>query len=485
MEKNTGMSFVKNFFVLGIGTFIYLIVGVIGTPVITRLVDPTDYGRLSMFTVYSNIGMMFCGLGLDQTLVRWFYHDDSIDYKRKLVYECCAVPVILCVCAGFLMILAGPYANGLGLIDYSRTELLLLVINVLALLVHRYAILVVRLRYHTKDYSIVNIIQKVAYILITVCLVGIFQDYYFIILAVATILSTLLCVVVAVLREKEIWNFHHLKCDINISYKELLNYGIPIMFSSGITMIFNALDKLFINHYCTLADVGVYTSAMNLMAVFSIVRTSFNALWMPTAVEHYEKYSDDKEFYRRGNAFIVMLMVTFGAGVILFKDLFVLLLGNKYQEAAEIIPFLMFEPIMYTISETTATGIVVQKKSKYQIIIAAGAFISNFIGNWILTPIMGPRGAALSTGIAYIVFFALRTFLANKVFYINYDLKKFAVVIIALFMFAYYGSVHVFSMEQIFMFMIVLMLLALLYRDYFMEAIQLAKGLFVKVFHRK
>ena len=40
MGKTTGsQSFIKNFFVLGFGSFIYLIIGLIGTPVITRLVD--------------------------------------------------------------------------------------------------------------------------------------------------------------------------------------------------------------------------------------------------------------------------------------------------------------------------------------------------------------------------------------------------------------------------------------------------------------
>ena len=72
MGKTTSsQSFIKNFFVLGIGSFVYLIIGLIGTPVITRLVDPAEYGYMSMFTVYSNIGLMFCGLGLDQTLVRY------------------------------------------------------------------------------------------------------------------------------------------------------------------------------------------------------------------------------------------------------------------------------------------------------------------------------------------------------------------------------------------------------------------------------
>lgn len=476
MGKTTGsQSFIKNFFVLGIGSFIYLIIGLIGTPIITRLVDPAEYGYMSMFTVYSNIGLMFCGLGLDQALVRYFYQRDDLGYKRRIVFECLSAPVVLCVILGVLILPVIFFTNRIGITNQPMIELVLLEANVFVLILHRYAILLLRLRYHTKQYSTINIIQKITYLIVTIVLVVLFNDYYFYILAFATIFSTLIATVCAIILEKEIWNFRVFPGDYCVPKKELFAYSIPIMFSSGITMIFNALDKLFLNHFCTLTDVGVYTSAMNLMAVFTIVRTTFNALWMPTAVEHYEKNKEDKVFYKRGNAFIVLLMMAFGAVVILSKDLFVMLLGHKYQEAAQIIPFLMFEPIMYTISETTATGIVVQKKSKYQLIIAGVSCITNFIGNLLLTPLLGARGAAISTGVSYIVFFAMRTVLANRVFYVDYNLKKFMCVSAALFLFAYYGSTHYFSLIQIFMCMGVVVIALVCYRGYLLDAVQYMK----------
>ena len=131
------------------------------------------------------------------------------------------------------------------------------------------------------------------------------------------------------------------------------------MFSAGITSLMNALDKLALDRFCTRSDVGIYTSAMNLLAVFSVIRTSFNALWIPSAVEAYEKNENHKEYFQRGNAFITILMLMFGAGMIMCKDLFVILLGEEYRSAAQIFPFLMFEPIMYTISETTVTAAII------------------------------------------------------------------------------------------------------------------------------
>lgn len=470
MAKGKEKSFLGNFMILGMGSFIYLLVGLIGTPIITRLVDPVEYGKMSIFTVYSSIGMMLCGMGLDQTLVRYFYRDEDINYKRKLLTECYFGPTILAAVLSVALMVSSLTASKFGIEFLPISEAVLLSINIIALLIHRYAILLLRLRYHTKLYSTVNVIQKASYILLTILMVYILHDHYFMILIVATIMSTVISLLIAVLYEKDIWKPAAKGYHLPFGKAELYQYGLPLMLSSGISMIFNALDKLFIKHYCTPTDLGVYASAINLMAVFSIVRTSFNALWMPSAIEHYENHPEDKKFYQRGNAFVSILMITMGAGVILCKDFFVLLLGSKYREASLILPFLMFEPIMYTISETTATGIVVQKKTAYQIMVVGGAFIVNFIGNLWLTPLMGPRGAAISTGVSYVVFFMIRTVLANKVFYVDYKLFRFLIVSVVLLLFAIYGSTHAFSWVQILMFIGVVAAAIFAYREYLNDA---------------
>lgn len=459
MEHKGQKSFIQSFLTLGVGTLIYMIVGIIGTPIVTRLVDPADYGQMSILSVYSSIGLMLCGLGLDQTLLRYFYRDD-IQYKRKLVHICCGIPLLAAAVVSILLLIAW----GAGFQWVTLTELLLLEVNVFALLLSRFATLLLRLRYHTRVYSTVNIIQKSAYILFTVLLVCFTDLPHFIALAVSTISGTFVAAAVAVAFEAELWKPSDKEYRFPVKTGELMKYGFPIMLASSINVVFAALDKLFIQHFCTLEDVGIYTSAMNLVAIFSIVRTSFNTIWMPAAVDHYEKNPEDKSFYRKGNTFISILMLCFGAAVVLLKDLFVLLLGSKYQDAAMIVPFLMLEPIMYTISETTATGIVVQKKSSYQVIVAAGSCIVNFFGNWLLTPIMGPQGAALSTGISYIVFFILRTGLSNRVFRVDYALPRFAVSVAALFAFAVYGSNHDFGWGTAALFFCVIAVIGVCYR---------------------
>lgn len=459
MEKTKKKSFLQDLMTLGFGTVLYMLVGIIGTPIITRLVDPVDYGRMSILSVYSSIGMMLCGLGLDQTMLRYFYRED-LNYQRRLVLRCCGIPLGVGCGVGALALVG----HWLGLRLLPLTELILLIVNVAALLINRFSLLLLRLRYHTKAYSAANIIQKSGYILFTLALVLLTDYHHFLALALATVASTLVAALAAMGMERDIWRLPDGRIHEDAATGELLKYGFPIMLASSINVVFAALDKLFIKHYCTMTDVGVYASAMNLMAIFTVVRTTFNGIWMPAAVGHYEKNPGEKKFFRQGNALISVVMLIFGAGVVLCKDLFVLLLGKEYQAASLILPYLMFEPIMYTVSETTATGMVVQKKPVYQVIVAGGSCLANFLGNWLLTPRMGPQGAALSTGVAYIVFFALRTGLSNRVYYVSYGLPRFAMAVAALMAFAVYASNHAFTWIQIPMCAGVVAVVAIAYR---------------------
>lgn len=103
------------------------------------------------------------------------------------------------------------------------------------------------------------------------------------------------------------------------------------------------------------------------------------------------------------------------------------------------------------------------KKSKMQIIVAVGACAANIMGNTILVPRLGCQGAAISTGISYIVFFTLRTILSNKFFYVDYKLKKFYVLTLVTCLYAFYNTFSRFNFGCIISYVICLTFLLVLY----------------------
>ncbi|MFV0362238.1 MAG: lipopolysaccharide biosynthesis protein [Suipraeoptans sp.] len=434
MEKKK--SIISHFATLASGTIITMIIGVLTTPIITRLVDPEQYGQLSIFNLYLSMAVLVLCLGLDQSLVRYYYKNDSIGYKSSLLRKCCFIPIGISVllCIVFFLLC---WKNIIKF-EFDIIITFFLCICIVLDLFSRFASLLVRLQYDSKTYSFIKIARKLSYVALAIPAVYLFQGCHLLALVICVLISIIVEVLIGVIRERKIWmNFDK---EDSLDLRSLVKYGLPFIVSMGLSTVFQSIDKISLNQYGTYVDVGIYSSAMSLINVFAILQSTINTLWTPMAVEHYEQKPDDREFYARANTYVTILMFFVGLCLILVKDVFALLLGEKYRLAAYIIPCLAFHPIMYTISETTVNGIVFAKKSSYHIVVGLLSCVVNIVGNTILVPIYGCKGAAISTGISYIVFFAVRTFLSVKCYKVDYGIGKIAVLTCIVFAYALYNT---------------------------------------------
>lgn len=463
----------SGFFHIGIGTAINMVIGFFTTPIITRLVDPTEYGRLSIFNMYISISIMVLCMGLDQALVRYYYKEDTLNYKRWLIFNCSISPILI----------AASFVTVFSLVVYSFSlpfkfsdSLLLLSFGVVGHLMYRFGTLVLRLEGDNKLYSAVYVANKVIYIVTALALVMLTNWNRFYCLAFSTVFAFCSTAVFSICIKKKNWRIAPNKKYGDITRSELVRYGLPFIVSMGLTTLFQSIDKMSLDHFCDYATVGVYTSAMTIVSVFAIIQTTFNTMWAPMMVKHYEQNPEDRHFYSKYNATISVIMFAFGLTLILFKDVFGLLLGAKYREAAYIVPFLTLEPIMFTISETTVTGIVVKNKSKMHILVGGFACLTNIVGNTILIPLIGPKGAAISTGLSYIVFLIVRTLISNKYYRINYKITNFVTITIITIIFAALNSFIKFGLWTVIVYLLSMIILITLYRDYVKSIIVRAKA---------
>lgn len=472
-------NFLKHFFIIGSGTLISAAIGFISTPVITRIVDPDIYGQYSMFLLYSNIAMMVLYLGLDQSMLRFFYDNESAGYRKSLVSKCVKIPFLLSVAVAILVVTLN-FANIIRF-EFSKYIVVLLCIFTIVQVVLRFSVVLVRLQFKSRTFSLLNIIQRALFIVIALPLIlfQIAEQLHALIYAV--LFASIITMIMSVAFEKNIW-FKSDKKDSDLvpSTFMLLKYAYPFIFSMAITSIFQAMGNLALNWFHSYKEVGIYSSAMTLVGVFSIVQNAFNAMWAPSAMEHYTADSEDRNFYQRGNAVITVVMFSIGITLIFGKDLLAILLGAEYREAAYILPFLTFFPMMYTISETTVNGLVFMKKSNMHIVVAAISCFANVCGNLILVPWLGSQGAAISTGLSYIVFFSCRTFLANKYFYTDFRLKKFYILVVIVSAYALYNSFVSFNLGSIIGYLVCLVALIILYKDTLIWITEYFRKLFFK-----
>ncbi|BFK82374.1 oligosaccharide flippase family protein [Clostridium baratii] len=470
----------KKFIEFGIGNFIVLITGFISSPIITRLILPEEFGKFSMFNTLASLFIFILILGLDQSYIRFFYEEDE-ELRSKLLIETVKLPIIInLLLSSILMVFYKPISN-LIIGEYSIVLVLILILQNTFNILNKFSVLVVRMQQKGKTYSFLQVLGRVSYILLIIMTFKIFKHDYRT-LVFAAVLSNVAVVVIAIYVERKEWfKFNKSRKNLNTSRNEMIKFGLPLVFSMSITWVFQSIDKFFVNSYNGYLELGVYSAAFTIVAILVSVQESFITFWVPIANEKYKEDSNNKEFFTKMNGIVSVVMMIIGVGVILCKDIIVVLLGEKYRGASFIFPMLILMPIMFTISETTVIGINFKKKTKYHLITSIIAASTNFIGNMILVPSLGSKGAAISTGFSYLIFFTARTVISKSLYKVNYNLPSLYISIISLIILALYASFNKVNSLLIILSIITLIIITISYKFVFIELIKKIKEVKVGV----
>ena len=419
MKNDLFKKFLTYFYGSGVG----LVIGLVTTMISTRLLSPEDFGKASMFTLAVNVLMIFIIFGTDQAFVRFFYEEEK-ELRSKLLFNSMKVPsLLLFVVLLFLFIFKDTVMVFL-FDDNNPFVFLVLIISIVFQAIYRYALLVIRMQQKGHLYSLLEIVNKSVNLILLVILFYVMGSQYEI-LIYSTGITLVVLTGVSILLEKKFWKpLSKTTSKPRHSQRDIIQFSYPLVLTTLITWLFQSFDKIALRQWSDFEELGLYSAAFRIVALLNVVQVSFTTFWSPVCYEHFEKHPDDREFFSKTSKIIGFIMFLIAVVTILFKDIIVMLLGSDYKEAAIIMPFLIFMPMMYTLSETTVIGLNFSKKTKWHILIASIACMANIIGNFILVPPYGAAGAAVSTGLSFVIFFVLRTHLSLKYYYVDYGLKR-------------------------------------------------------------
>lgn len=431
------MNLLKKFFSFSIGSYISLVIGFFSLPIITRIISPEQYGVFSFFLLIVNLGSLLLLLGLDQGFVRFFYEEKN---KSELLYKCLKFPFLLWLMASLIIYIFKEKVSFLIYNEKNYGMLLILIIILFFSILRTFSFLVVRLNKDGFKYSILQILDQGLNFLFIILLYKFYNNSYKV-LVIAYFLSISLTLILSIIFEKNIWKKVKGK-NKSIQTLDILKYSLPFILTFSLSWIFNSSDKIIIKHYSSLNELGLYSMSFTIIKLFNIVQTGFTLFWVPIAYEKYSQEPENKIFFNEIFNNISFIMLLLAIVVLIIKDIIVLFLGKNYYLTSQIIPCLVFMPVMYTISETTVLGINFSKKTKYHILISMTVAIFNILGNIILVSRFGAKGAAISTGIAYILFFSLRTYFAKKLIDYNFKLKRLYCISILILIYSLYLSFY-------------------------------------------
>lgn len=383
------------------------LLGLISLPIITWFYSVEDVGRISMLQVFTSFSILFFCLGLDQAYVRE-YHDTN---NKPLLLKTVVFPsLVLCLLILVLLFIIDPYFISYWLYDIESVYLSLITIACfLIALLSRFLSLILRMQERAFAFSMSQLLPKILllfFILFTVWW-GYSRDSYNLLTAYA--LTLYFAFIIYAWNTKKDWlPAINMKIDRQ-QFKTYLLFSLPLLVGGLASWGLNTVDKLFLRGMANYSELGIYSVAMSLAGVATMIAGIFNTIWAPMVYKwvstgniDYQKIDQISEYVLAAIYFIVV-----GSG--LFAWVIPYFLPQEYEKVQTLMTICLIGPLLYTLSETTAVGIAITRKTKFSMYASIIAMIVGVIGSYLLVPILGASGAAISLAVSFWVFYILRT----------------------------------------------------------------------------
>jgi O-antigen/teichoic acid export membrane protein len=224
--------------------------------------------------------------------------------------------------------------------------------------------------------------------------------------------------------------------------RRLLAFGIPLVPSSLAYWVFGMSDRIVLGKLSTLDQVGLYTLAVQITGILTLITGAWGQAWSPHAVKAYiEQPTAAPAFFGRAMTYILFgfgfLSVVFGTFA---KEVLVVFSTPSFYPAASAIGPLGLGIVAYASTQVTATGISFAKKTTYFAVVSWIAALMNLGLNVLLIPKWGMMAACWTTTASYLFLTVIYLVLSQKMWAVAYEKKRAYIIIGATFSFTVFAS---------------------------------------------
>ncbi len=391
-------------------------IGIILVPIYTRIFSPDEYGIIELITTVTALLTLFLIAGLETGIGRYYVDTGSSDHKRKIASTGIAYLMLtaVIVIAGLMM-----FSNDLSLLlfhsgDYSTVLLVALACVPFIVLVSSFANL---LRFRLQPMRAVflalgTLLLQTALIIIFVVIMnrGIVGIY------IATLITQFVFALVGFFLTYDsyapVFSWSRLKL--------ILSFGLPYLLLSFCYFIMTNSDRYFLNYYQGLSAVGIYGIGYKVASVIGVAVMGFQLAWGPFIYSTY-KDEDAKRTFARVFDYVSVAACILLLGLSLFsRELMYVFTTAQYFEAYVVVPFISAGLIIYTLGGYFSIGVGIAKKTIHVAWTGIVAALVNLSLNWLLIPLFGMIGAAVSAVFSFLLLAVLLMTISQKLYRVPY-----------------------------------------------------------------
>ncbi len=412
-------------------TFVYTLTDVIGKamsfillPVVSFFLPPSELGIATNFTVLTTLIILLAGLAIVNSIPYFFYEQD----KRENIS---LVSNLLIMCLALCMVI-GVFVACFSQLIYHHLQLdlhiqMLGVIYVIASLISNINLTLLRLENNPRHFAVLQILQIVLHAVFVIIFVIILKGgghgkIY---------AEVLVFCIVGLIHLMMLLRKGYVTLSIQLAWiKKLLHFGLPLLPHSISFWLKSGMDKVFITTYCGLQYNGLYSMAISVSSIYTMLVQSFFNAYTPylqkllagfDGGEHYEeKRGIVKQIYRIYALFGVVGLLAIVASWVIFHYL----IDAKYLPSMNYIPLIILGNFIYTFYSFTIEFIYKVKKTLVMgIITFTGSIIQMFL-SYVLIREHGVMGAVYSLVIGNLLVTIGISIYSNTVYRMPWMLRK-------------------------------------------------------------
>jgi O-antigen/teichoic acid export membrane protein len=181
-------------------------------------------------------------------------------------------------------------------------------------------------------------------------------------------------------------------------------YGLIIYFSALFIFLNYRVDQLFIKHYLSMSDLGVYSVGVMIAELIFLIPTSVQ-LALDSRFYNMTKDSVERiaitKITIRYTFYLCLIIVFIGSAL---TPLIPIVYGKEFAEASMITVILFWGVVFASIGKVSASYFFSQGRPHVHLVNTLITFLVNISLNIVLIPRFGIRGAAIASSIAYLVY---------------------------------------------------------------------------------
>ncbi len=387
-----------------ISNFIVRSIGLITTPIFTRLLSKTEFGDYNNFVTWTGISLVVVSLNLEASLIRarFDFEKDLKNYVASLI----ALSTLSTVIWYLLALIFHNSVTNILLMDFKYvTCMFIYLLFYPAINIFQTA---ERFQYKYKLTVAISLAVSVLTSLLSVILVFTMSDKF---LGRTLGYTIPVLIIGGILIGYCILKKYHVKVKY---WKYALPFTFPYIPHLLSMNLLSGMDRIMIKKFCGAEDLALYSLAYTCGSLITILVSSINSAYSPWLGEKMTKKNYDT-IQKVSLPFAVSFWYMAGGAILIIPELLFVLGGSSYMEAKYVMPPVAASCILQFIYCMYVNVEQYEKKTGSMALASVISVLLNYVLNSIFIPRYGYMAAAYTTYASYFFLMILHMLIVKKI----------------------------------------------------------------------